>query len=480
MRATKIRIKNLFGINELELDGRSVEFCGENGVGKTSVIDAIKYALTNKSDRDYIIKNGEIEGEIFIEADNGISITRKPRTQQADYKRVIDSNGRAVGNAETFLKEIFTDLQLSPVQFLQMDKKEQNRVILDMIEFDWNLSWIKEQFGEIPPNINWDQNILQVLHDIQADNGYYYMTRQDVNRDIRNKNAIVDDVSRDIPEGYNAEKWESQNLSEVYRVIETWRQHNAQIEKAEQMKANYNNKIRSFEAEKEIAISAIDKASDNDKSRLEKDIANYRNLITQAENELSQIEEKKLNSVKLAEADYQTKVAKFDGEIAEYEPYLEMEKHVDDLATKLQEAETIQIMKGHLNEYYRMVKLQNEVAELSIESERLTKKIEKARSLPGEILETATLPIEGLEIKDGIPLINGLPISNLSEGEKLDLCIDVTINKPSGLQIILIDGIEKLSSSNRNRIYEKCKSHGLQFIATRTDDSDELTITYLE
>ena len=72
------------------------------------------------------------------------------------------------------------------------------------------------------------------------------------------------------------------------------------------------------------------------------------------------------------------------------------------------------------------------------ESNSLTEKIELARTLPGTILETAEIPIEGLSVKDGIPLINGLPVSNLSEGEKLDLCIDVAIQNPSGLQIIIM------------------------------------------
>ena len=59
---TKIKIKNLFGISEYEADGKSVELSGKNGAGKTSVIDAIRYALTNKSDRKYIVRNGESTG----------------------------------------------------------------------------------------------------------------------------------------------------------------------------------------------------------------------------------------------------------------------------------------------------------------------------------------------------------------------------------------------------------------------------------
>lgn len=94
------------------------------------------------------------------------------------------------------------------------------------------------------------------------------------------------------------------------------------------------------------------------------------------------------------------------------------------------------------------------------------------------ILENATIPIEGFTVENGIPLIHGLPVSNLSEGEKLNLCIDVTVSKPNALQLILIDGIEKLSTENRQHLYEKCKEKGLQFIATRTTDG-ELEVNYL-
>ena len=74
MKISKITIKQLFGIKEWKGDGKNIELVGDNGTGKTSVIDAIRYALTNSSDREFIVKNGETEGEIYIETDNGLSI----------------------------------------------------------------------------------------------------------------------------------------------------------------------------------------------------------------------------------------------------------------------------------------------------------------------------------------------------------------------------------------------------------------------
>lgn len=123
MKISKITIKSLFGIKEWSGDGKNIELVGDNGTGKTSVIDAIRYALTNASDREYIIKNGETEGEIFIETDSGLSIDRKPRQGMTDYKSV-KQNGNVVPSPETFLKTIFTPLQLSPMSdVVASDKK---------------------------------------------------------------------------------------------------------------------------------------------------------------------------------------------------------------------------------------------------------------------------------------------------------------------------------------------------------------------
>lgn len=476
MRITKLKIKNLYGIKEYEATGNNVELAGSNGTGKTSVIDAIRYALTNKSTRDYIVRQGESEGEIIIETDNGLLINRKARVNQADYKS-IKQNGRDVQSPESFLREIFTELQLSPVEFLNMDKKEQNRIILDMIEFPWDMEWIKEQFGEIPSGVNWEQNILQILSDIQAESGDYFQERQNINRDARNKKAFIEEIAQTIPVGYQAETWHQANLSDIYKKIETIRHENEAIEKAQRLLENRENKVRKYQADKEIEISAINTEIGSTKTRIEKDIMKFEEQIRALKTELGGLEEKKQNKLALIEQTYKANIAEYDAELKEYEKYLsQVPKDITDL---LAEAKQTEDMKSHLNEYHRMVGLQREVETLVQCAEDITEKIEKARTLPGEILETATIPVKGLTVKDGIPLINGLPVSNLSEGEKLDLCIDVAVQKPNALQLILIDGVEKLSTVNRERLYQKCKDKGLQFIATRTTDDNDLTIIEL-
>ena len=126
-----------------------------------------------------------------------------------------------------------------------------------------------------------------------------------------------------------------------------------------------------------------------------------------------------------------------------------------------------------------MVAMQDEVEALSADSAELTRKIELARELPAKILAESKIPVEGLTVENGVPLIHGLPISNLSDGELLELCVDITVSKPGQLQIILIDGAERLDKASRERLYSKCKEKGLQLIATRVTDSDSLEVTEL-
>ena len=476
MKTTRIKIRNLFGITETELDGRSVELTGSNGVGKTSVIDALRYALTNKSDRNIIVRQGEKEGEILIETDTGLSIDRKKRTEQSDYKSVKE-NGREIMAPENFLKQLFTPLQLDPVAFTLMDEKSKNRAILDLIEFDWDLSFINEKFGEVPSWVNYEQNILEVLSDMQSENGEWFKERQNVNRDIRNKQAFIEDIAKDIPENYQAEKWESYDLGAAYKELEQMKEVNSRIERAKLFRSSYDNKLRKLEADKMIEVTSAEKAIAAEREALLADNERMKAQIKANEDKLTGLSGTLEDKKALAETRFESAKTKLDADMSVADEY--MDKQPVDCSELQSEVSIAEDMKRHLNEYQRMKAMQTELEQLKAKSDEYTRKIELARTLPGTILETAKLPIEGLTVVNGIPLIHGLPVANLSEGEQLSLCVDVAISKPNGLQIILIDGTEKLSSENREKLYSKCHDKGIQFIATRTTDSAEMEVHYI-
>ena len=476
MKTTKIVIKNLFGIREAALDGRSVELAGPKGSGKTSVLDAIRYALTNRSDRDYIIHQGADEGEIIIETDTGLSIDRKTRTTKADTVKVRDGSMLQTRPAE-FLSGIFTPLQLNPVAFTQLSRQEKNRVILSLIDFAWDMNWIKEQFGEIPQGVDYSKHILEVLSDIQAESGIYFQSRQNLNRDIRNKQAFIADIAKDIPPHYDAARWEAYPTREKYQELERIREANSRIERAKSFREGFDAKKRGLEAERAIQLTAIEQDISAQREAITGDIQRMEAQIAAAREKLDGLAQRRKEREELEDARFRESLAKLERDVGVADQYAEQEvQDTSALSAELDEAEQ---MRSHLNEYRRMRDMQTELDELTEKSQALTDKIELARELPATILAQATIPVEGLTVEDGVPLIHGLPISNLSDGELLELCVDITVSKPGQLGIILVDGAERLDSVSRERLYAKCKAKGLQLIATRVTDTEELEVVEL-
>lgn len=379
MRISKIKISNLFGIKEQSLDGKSIEITGSNGKGKTSILDAIRYALTNNSERDYIVKKGESEGEILIETDTGLSINRKKRTQSSDYKS-IKQNEKEVSSPETFLKEIFTPMQLNPVEFTQMSKQEQNRIILDLIEFDWDLNWIKEKFGEIPSGVDYTQNILEVLNDIQSENGEYYKARQDINRDIRNNRAFISDIAQGLPEKYDAKKWEEFNLTDKLKELMTIKEQNARINEAKQFISSYDNKVKGYEAERQIAISAEEKNISIERENLQKEVARLEEQIKADVEKLEGLNKTLEDKKKIVNLEYEKKITALDESIGRAKEFAE--KTPIDITKLQEECDLAEKMKSYINEYKRMKEYEKQIETLNFESEEYTKKIELARNLP--------------------------------------------------------------------------------------------------
>ena len=75
-------------------------------------------------------------------------------------------------------------------------------------------------------------------------------------------------------------------------------------------------------------------------------------------------------------------------------------------------------MKGHINEYDRMIEKQSHIETLVAQSKTLTDKIELARNLPGQILKEAEIPVKNLTVENGIPLVNSLPVRKFKRTEK--------------------------------------------------------------
>lgn len=422
MQVKKLKIKNLYGIEELDLDGKSIELIGSNGVGKSSVLDAIRLALTNNSKRKYVVRKGETEGSVYVELDNGITIDRKKRTDKSDYKSIKDGTGNEINSPETFLKDIFTPLQLEPVEFLSMSEQEQNRILLNLIKFDKDKKqFITEKFGEEINWVDYSNSILEILNEIQSKEGLYYQTREDINRSARNEQAIVTDIAKDIPEGYDVEKWRDFTLSDKYEELNKKKDYNNKIDRAIAYTDDYNNKISQLEDKENAILVKINADKEQEKSKINTEIQEYENKIALLKKELENLDNKYLTQETQAKSETIAEKAKLDENIKIANEWASKTK--EETETLENELKIAEEMKGHINEYDRMIEKQSHIETLVAQSKALTDKIELARNLPGQILKEVEIPVKNLTVENGIPLVNSLPVRKFKRAEKNYNCV---------------------------------------------------------
>lgn len=121
-------IKRLVAV-EIRPDGNLVEITGKNGQGKTSILDAIWWALdTNKTVQSKPVRDGAESG--FIELDLGEYIVRKKFTPRENGDVTIsltvkNKDGAKFGSPQELLSGFIGDLTFDPIAFSRMKPREQ-------------------------------------------------------------------------------------------------------------------------------------------------------------------------------------------------------------------------------------------------------------------------------------------------------------------------------------------------------------------
>jgi hypothetical protein len=158
MKILELQINNIKRIRAIEINpatGEPVILTGDNANGKSSVLDAIILALSNRGLIDPI-RHGSASGEvkIVLGCDKAeYTITRK-LTRRGDYLSVVDEHDRAVPKAQTFLNGLLGNYAFDPLEFVHLKPKEQVDALksaagLDFDELDANRASLFAQRTEV-------------------------------------------------------------------------------------------------------------------------------------------------------------------------------------------------------------------------------------------------------------------------------------------------------------------------------------------
>jgi hypothetical protein len=130
MKVRRLKIQHFKKIKNVDVyaSEHCNEIVGPNESGKSSFLDAIKTAIGGaKLSPDKPITDGQGRGEIFIELDGGLQITRKFKEGSGMTTKIQARDGSKWG--QKGLDNLLSAFTVDPLEFSRMDKKKQTAVI---------------------------------------------------------------------------------------------------------------------------------------------------------------------------------------------------------------------------------------------------------------------------------------------------------------------------------------------------------------
>lgn len=163
MRVTRLVAENVKRLKaiDVEFDDGAVIIRGKNAAGKSSVLDAIWFALGGArtfSDQD-VIREGQDAATATVHLD-GFVVERR-WTESGSRLKVTDDDGREYSSPQAMLEELAQVFAFDPLAFLELHPKEQKAKLLEISGYADELEELEEQYDDI------------------------YQTRRDTNRDAR-------------------------------------------------------------------------------------------------------------------------------------------------------------------------------------------------------------------------------------------------------------------------------------------------------
>ena len=476
MNISMLKIKNCLGVTNLEFNPGEITLIeGEEGQGKTSVLESIQRFFTNKSERPVFVNTDGEKAEMYLMLDDGTDMKKYINKEGKATTLSIDKGGMSPKNPETFLKGLVSEKQLNPISLIGMKDKELAELILSLIPINITEEDLKDWIMEVPP-VDISKHGLQVCKDIEM---YYYNKRTDLNKETKLLDADITSMISKLPSVYDVEAWRNVSLQEKYNAISTANLHNKKIDEAVSFISSVDAKIETLREQCKSEIAEM-KVSEEAKSQGIKDkIIDLKNQIALLEKDLENRNNIIEENVKNIKESYKDKSDKLQEEKKSSEKFIADNKAIDIevLEADLKEADEMRSYIAIADELKSKVKILDVKKE---ESETLTHKIEFMRTKPAMLLKTVKMPVDGLSTdNNGNVLINDRPISNLSGGERIKFVMNIVRATAGELKIILIDGFEKLSPKGQAEFIDECKGDGFQYIITKVTDG-ELKITSID
>ena len=426
LKIVELRAQNIKRLKAIHIkpDGAVVTITGANGAGKSSVLDAIEYALCGKTSiPSKPIRDGEQRATVDVTLDGCMRITvSRVFTPAGSRLEIRDANGDTARSPQTLLDTIVGAIAFDPLDFINSkDRTAQRQALIDLAGLDLEAH---------------DAGIAEIRENRNA-----------INRSIKNAEAAKAHLPArpaDLPA-------EAISIAALMDELEKGNAHNRLKNELDAESA----KAMNFQRAAEQALDAI-----------RTDIADRHAEIAKLQAEVADMESKVPGYEQ--DVDAAQKAAAWAARKAgDFSP-------VDTAAISqaIREAEQTNRQIGVRDKH---VRLDADLEQLRADLQTINNELAKAEADKAAAIAGAAMPIPGLTFSETEVVYEGIPLSQVNDAKKLEIGIAVSMAMNPKLRVIKTSA-NGLDSRSLARISDMVKGAGYQLWLERVDESGQVGI----
>jgi hypothetical protein len=417
MRIVELRAENVKRLKAVTIrpDGSLVIIGGRNAQGKTSVIDSIEMLLAgNKALPPDPVRHGA--GSARIVADLGELVVEKTITSKGTHLVVRNADGVQQKSPQGILDALCEKIAFDPLEFARMKPTDQDRLLKQVLGLDFS--------------------------DLEADRQRIYDRRTELNKAAKQHEARADSLPHhpDAPA-------EEVSITELYAELERRREAVAEVARLGQAVAVGDDDVFASErALKEQAQRVVD---------LEAQVQLARLQLTRAQEHLDQ------DRVRLAEYKKEHDAAK------------ETCPDTKEIEAALLGAEETNRKVRENRERAGSMKAADEAKGAA---KACTEAIDGIEATKAERLASAKFPVPGLGFGDLGPTLDGVPLEQASDAQRLRLSVAIGLALNPKLKVLLVRDGSRLDDDGMTLLAKLAEEAGAQVWLERVGDRDPCAV----
>jgi DNA repair exonuclease SbcCD ATPase subunit len=414
VRIIRFQAENIKKLHTVQIDpqGNLVKLSGANGSGKTSILDAIEYALRGTANvPSKVITTGKKSGTVQIDLGE-VVVTRKFSESGRTTLQIMSKENRSIyPSPQSLLDNLTGKISFDPLEFIRMDPHK--------------------QFLELRRLTNLD--LTEIDEAIEKD----YTTRREVKKEYQAIEARRDviHVVPDLPLERRDEEALTREIAEVANFNEEITRQQLNREKIERSKQQIADQI----AQRARKIEALRLEIEEMEQETERDRESIENIVR---------------------------------EMDTWKPLPEP-KNASDLADELSRA---RIVNAAIGRREQRDALQKEIDALQSRHEALGTSLENNRATRIRMIEEAHFPIEGLSFGEDEVLWQGLPFNQVSNADQIRASVAIGMASNPRLRVMRVKDGSLLDSHSMKIVAEMAKDEDFQIWIEMVDESGKVGI----